>query len=695
MAKTSQPNPARSWPGFLSGVVMIVLLTVVVYIPALKGGFIWDDDVMLTENPLIKMTDGLRYIWFSTQQPDYFPLTSTAFWIQWRLWGENPFGYHLVNVLLHAVGCIVLWRTLLQIKVPGAYFASLIFAVHPVCVASVAWIAELKNTLSFVFFALSFLWFLKADEGGKANRRVYIASFLSFALALFSKTSVVILPCVLLLYLWWRDGKLTITHVRRISPFLLLSLIFGIVTVWFQTGRNGEMDLIEKTTIFAKVAGAGFALWFYLGKALWPTNLSMIYPQANLSPASLASFLSIILWCSAFICLFVVKKVWARVAFAVLGYFTIALIPVLGIVDMSFFMYSRVADHWQYLALIGVIVGVCVLISSSVRNPGARITALSSVIVVCAGLTWKQASVYKNAEALWQDTLQKNPSAWAAHCSLGKILVERGDVEPGISHYTKALELNPRYADAHYNLGNALAGQNKLAEASAHFAEAIRLKPRYPAAHYNLGLMLERQGNGEKALEAYLKTLEINPRHANAHNNAANLLARAGKSAEAIEHYTEALQQNPQLADAYNNLANVLSNEGKLDEAIGNYSKALELKSDFIEAHHNFAVTLQRGGRINEAIQHFETAISLRPNYLDAHLNFANLLFAQGRFEGAVEHYMAATRLDPQSYQAHYNLALALIAQNKTADAVQHLNAAVQLNPDFTEAKEQLAKLGK
>jgi hypothetical protein len=255
----------------------LVAITFLAYLPAMRGGFIWNDDTFLTRNPLIKTPDGLRRLWFTTDPPDYFPLTSTSLWLEWRLWGMNPAGYHVVNVLLHAVSAVLLWRVLKRLNAPGAWLAGLIFAVHPVNVESVAWITERKNTLAMVLYMASLLAYLKFDEDGAP--RTYALALGLFLLALLAKTSVIMLPAVLLLCAWWRRGGIERKDILRAIPFAALSGALALVTVWYQYHRAIAAEVVRTDGFLARTAGAGWAAWFYLYKALLPAKLCFVYPR--------------------------------------------------------------------------------------------------------------------------------------------------------------------------------------------------------------------------------------------------------------------------------------------------------------------------------------------------------------------------------------------------------------------------------
>ncbi|MGZ5508301.1 MAG: tetratricopeptide repeat protein, partial [Limisphaerales bacterium] len=363
--KAKFSTPAREntvwWLGIIGAVAVMLL-----YLPTFRAGFIWDDDVMLTDNPLVKGGwRGLLNIWCSTKLVDYFPLTSTSLWLEWHLWGTSPAGYHVTNIVLHAISALLLWRVLLALKIPGAWLAAALFAVHPVCVASVAWIAERKNTLSMVFYLLSILWFLRFEETGR--KKLYWFSLGAFVLALVSKTSVVILPFVLLLCVWWKNQRVTRHDNVRAAPFFGLALLFGFVTVWFQLYRGiGALNIPNADSFYIRLIGGSWAVWFYLLHAVFPVGLTMIYPRWPIDPSSLITYVPFVFLLLLLGFLWKFRRSWGRPCLFALGYSIITLLPVLGFFNMGFLAYSRAADHWQYLSVIGPVALMAATVSSTI-----------------------------------------------------------------------------------------------------------------------------------------------------------------------------------------------------------------------------------------------------------------------------------------------------------------------------------------
>lgn len=662
------------------GAGAILLLTVLVYLPSLAGGFIWDDDVMLTANALIKAPFGLRDIWFSTALPDYFPLTSTTFWLEWRIWGAQPLGYHLTNILLHGLSALLLWRVLARLKIPGAWLVAVVWALHPVCVASVAWISERKNTLSLFFYLLSILWYLRSEtkkpetagaqsppRGSQA--RWYWLSLLAFLLALLSKTSVVALPLVLLLCIWWQRGNLCRRDLWRTAPYFALALALGLVTVWFQTYRGLGAGMVSSAdNRLVRVLGGSWAVWHYLFKALVPVNLMMIYPRWQIDPRSVLAYLPGL----AGLCLaglfWAYRRSWGRPVLFALGYYVVTLTPVLGFFDMGFLAYSRAADHWQYLSLVGIVGlvvggGVYWLNNRSSGAPGSiRLKGggwFLIVIALLSVLTWRHQKVFANSERLWRDSLARNPKAWVAHNSLGVVLADQGKISEALAEYGEALRLNSQDPVAHYNLANALVQQGKWDEAAAHYKESLRLKPKNPGSLHNLAIVLNLQGKYAEAAAQSREALELSPDDANIHDTLGIVLAGEGNLLEAEQHYSAALALDPNHANARDHLGRLLARRGDLTNAISQFVAALQIK----------------------------------PDHAEAHMDLGKALSGIGQFDQAAEQYAAALQLQPAFAEVHYNWAILYVLKRQPNEALSHCREALRLRPDYADAMNNLAWL--
>jgi tetratricopeptide (TPR) repeat protein len=556
--------------------VLLVLATVLAYQPVWHAGFIWDDDALLTANPLVQTGwHGLRDIWSGTKYHDFVPLTLTTFWVEWHLWADDPLGYHLVNVALHALSAVLLWRVLKRLSIPGAALAAAFFAVHPVNAESVAWIAERKNTLAMVFYLISLLLYLQSEDaqeariedGGLKTERapsslLYCLSLLSFALALLSKTAVAPLPLVLLGLAWLRRGRVGLRDLVRSLPYFALAAATALACLWFQHQVIGATLLgVRHGTFGSRLAGAGWALWFYLDKALLPLNLSFVYPRWRIEAANLLSWLPSLLLVLAFAACWRYRRGWGRPVLFALAYFVLMLLPALGFVNIYFMQFSLVADHWQYFSIIGPLA----LVASALAAVGARrpcsvvLPAIGGALIALLSLlTWNQAHIYANQETLWRDTLARNPACWMAQINLANVLNEKGQVDQAIAHYREALRLQPKNADALYNIGTALLSKGQTDDAIAQFREALRVQPNHVNAHINLGFALLGEGQVAEAITILREATRMGPNDPLAHANLGVALQKDGQLDEAISQFLAALRLKPGDADLKSMLTSAL-----------------------------------------------------------------------------------------------------------------------------------------
>jgi Tfp pilus assembly protein PilF len=540
----------RSTSLHLGGAALVVLAVLAVYWPAIHGGFLFDDDTLVTRSAVAQAADGLRRIWFSTEAVDYWPVTNTTFWVEWRLWGSDPTGYHVSNLLLHAAGAMVFWAVLRQLRVPCAFFASLLFALHPLNVSSVAWISQRKNALAMVFFLLA-IWFwqtLDLKVQGSVRLR-YALSVLAFLVAMLSKGSVAILPGVLLLIIWWQNGAVTRRDLIRVTPFIVIAVALTLVNIGFQARATA---VIRDATLVERVLAAGGVIWFYLWKALVPVRLMFMYPPADFvrygAPLAAAAAATFVLWKYR-------ARAWGRGTLVAWLFFVIALVPVLGFTDVYFMRYSPVADHYAYIAVLSVtaLAGAAL---SRLPKPAA-ITTGAVILIACGSLTRMHARTFSGPETLYRATLAFNPSAWALHNNLGALLVdERRDVEAAAA-LREALRLRPNLLAAQRNLCLASSHLGQFDEAIAECSRALTADPGYVDAHFHLGRLFAMTGRAEDAERHYRELLRLRPGSATAHTAYGLLLAGTGRTAEAAAAFRAALAINPADAEAQRNLTNL------------------------------------------------------------------------------------------------------------------------------------------
>lgn len=515
------------------------LLTFIAYLYVVNCGFIWDDDAHVLMDPSKWSLANLWRIWFTKETQQYYPLVYTSFWIEGNIWGVSPMASHLVNVGLHALNAVLVYVALKRLNVKGAWLAGLIFALHPVHVESVAWISERKNVLSGSFYLLAFLSFLKFEES--SLKRWYLGSLLLFLCALLSKTVSSTLPAVLIVVLWMTGKKIDFKKIALLAPFFLLGLVFGLITIWWETNMVGASGNTFDIGYIERVLLAGRVVWFYLAKLLFPFGLIFIYPRWQMDAMALWQWFFPIAAFVTALSLFYYSKAIGRQAFASFAFFGITLFPALGFFNVYPFKFSFVADHFQYLASIGPIslfAGVAAWGAETAEKKWKRFSAMKAVLPVLlfallGALTFRQTLIYKDAETVWQDTLNKNPNAWIAHNNIGLGFLSKGEYDTALGYFEKAYELNPSDAIVNYNLGLALFnvsnvftssgdGQRALEcneRAIKHYREALAIKPGYADAHVNLGVALVKYGEYDDAIDHYRKALFIKPELGFINNN--------------------------------------------------------------------------------------------------------------------------------------------------------------------------------
>jgi hypothetical protein len=559
-AADEQAGPPALSHAWLLGLSLVVV-TLIAYGPALHAGFVWDDDQNVTDNWVIKRADGLHRLWFTASTVDYYPMTFSLFWLEWRLWANHAPGYHLVNVLLHAFSAVLLWRVLLRLKIPGALLAAALFALHPVNVESVAWISERKNTLCMFFYAGTLLCWLKYDDSGRG--RWYGLALAAFALALLSKTAVTPLPLVLLGMAWWRHGRVGWEDVRRVVPFFVMAAALGLVTVWFQNYHLITHDIVRTDGFWSRLAGAGWAVWFYLYKAALPLNLIFVYPRWQIDAGNVLSYIPLLLLAAAFVLCWRRQGGWGKALFFGLGYFVVMLLPILGFINVYYMRYSLVADHWEYFAIIGPIVLAAIII----RRP----VVAAALLMALGALTWTQCGMYTDANTLWQTTIRRNPNCWIANNNLAIRLSRAGCTAEAIPYFQKALEIRPADAASQYNLGSGHMVLGQMEEAMLHYQKALEIQPDYLVAQNQLAWLLATcpqasLRNGAKAVKLAERANQIagggNPFIL---RTLAAAYAEAGRFSEAVKSAQRALD----LAGAQSNtaLAGALQSEMKLYQA--------------------------------------------------------------------------------------------------------------------------------
>jgi len=693
----------RNW---LVGLALVTA-TVLAYQPVWHAGFIWDDDSYVTDNPALHSLHGLRQIWFEPgATAQYYPLTFTVFWVEYHLWGLQPLGYHLVNVLLHAFNAVLFWLILRGLRIRGAWLAAGFFALHPVCVESVAWITECKNTLSGFFFLTAILTGLNfwlpngefpntTDSTHKTgNWKYYFPALVFYLCALGSKTATIPLPVVFLLLVWWKRGRPGWREVWPILPFLAAGFGMGLVTMHVEkhigaTGSGWEFAFGERCLLASRV------IWFYLGKLIWPCPLIFVYPRWQIDVSKPLAYLPMVVGGAALLLLWWKRRGWARPVLFTFAYYLVLIFPVLGFFNIFYFRYSFVSDHFQYLASLGPIAlaaaGV-VSLSNYFQTKSFLGSLPGGMLLLALGiLTWRQCAMYADAETLWRTTIARNPNAYLAHDNLGSIFFQKGRMDEAFDQFQKALAIQPDYAQVNYNLATLFVQKGQVEKAIACFQKALAIKPNYTEAHYNFANVLLGRGRVDEAIVHYRKALEIRPDFAEAHNNLGNALLQMGHADEAIAHYRQALELRPDYPSAHNNLGNVLFQKRETDEAIVQYQRAIESDPRYAEPHYNLGVVFESQGQKETAIEQYGKAIRINPGYADARCSLANLLLALGRLDEAVEQYQKALQLDATLIEPRFNLGMVLAHEGRLDEAVENFKEVIRLKPDYAAAHGNLA----
>ena len=616
-ASPSASNGSLEWlrdlweRGWLKG-LLLVAAVVFAYQPAWHAGFIWDDNTHITTNPCIVGPLGFKGIWTSSAAT-YYPLVLTSFWVQHAIWGLNPLPYHLVNIAMHAACVVLLWLVLRCLKVPGAWFGAALWGLHPVQTESVAWITELKNTQSCLFYLLAIRFFLKWRAAGtfagrKGTDWDYALALLCAMLAILSKASTVMLPVVLGLIWWWSDGCWRWRNLFRLAPFFIISAAASGWTIWEQQFHSGAVGLDWSQSRPERLVIAGKVVWFYLGKLLWPHPLIFIYPRWEIDASRPTAYVPVLALGVTFLLLWLNRRSRIAPVFFAFVYFVVSLFPVLGFFNVYFFRYSFVGDHFQYLASLGPLALAAAGITTALDHfkkgkPFLEPVFCGTLLLVLGLLTWQQCGIYADVETLWRTTLARNPNSILANNNLGVILVRKGQLDEAIAHFQKALQDHPDDPETRNNLAVALA-----------------------KAHGNYANTLVQMGRDDEAMVEFRAALEIFSYFADARHSLAVILLNKGQVDEAIAQFQTIREQYPDDPMASFDLGNAYFQKGQMDEAAAFYQKALKIKPDDVAARNNLGMAFLKKGMVDEAAVQFRKALALQPDFALARTNLAKAL---------------------------------------------------------------------
>ena len=675
--KTQSSAAPREATGFFNGfsrrdalaALALGLLAGVCYLPAmLWGGLNWDDQIW-SHSRAVREWSGLGAIWSWPVRIEgevhYWPLTYTTFWLEHKIWGLEPAGYHVVNVLMHLLNSLLVWRLLLRLAVPGAWVAAAVFAAHPLHVESVAWIIERKDVLSGLFYLTAMLVWLRFLEQPRPRR--YGLALVLFVAGLLSKSIVVTLPVALLILQWWKNGRITALDLKRVAPFFPVALLITAVDLASFGSRHGILDY----SLPERMLLASRALWFYAGKLAWPTDLAVIYPRWDVSLGDPWAWAYLAGATALAAALWLMRHRVGRGPLAGALFFAVTLSPVLGFVNFGYMEYSFVADRFQYLAGIGV---MAVLVGAGVHGAGRLQGRLKSgaaglMVVLLAVLgtrTWLQAEVYRDTVSLFSHIVSLNPEARNAHIHLSNALTRTGRPQEALAAARIAVEKRPDHADAYAALGALLFSMERFVEAEEVLGRALEIDPTHKENRQNIAEMLRVQSRYQEALEAYRAVIELDPEDARAHAYMGDVLVRLHQYADAVESLKKALA----LIKTAPTLRPNLPTAGLVHALLGEASWRL--------------------GRVQAGDEHFRRAVEIDPRDMVTIEYVATAHFRRKRYREAFDLYRTLLEVDPQRAETHAGLGATLYYLGRTEEAIRSLERALYLDPTLETARANL-----
>ena len=660
--RPDEPGP-RAWRLNAAAFAALGLLVAASYLPAAGGGFVWDDTIVTTLDS-IRRWDGLLELWFSpgsayfeerVLEAHYWPIVYSTFWLEHKLWGLSPAGYHVVNILLHFANTALLWRLLSRLAVPGAWFAAALFAAHPLHTESVAWVIARKDLLSGMFYLLAFWMWIRFLES--PCRRRYAAALALFAAGLLCKTVVVTLPAALLILQWWRRGRVTRGDLLRVLPFFAVGFAFAVAdTLYYRDIESLSLgySMAERGLIAAR------ALCFYAGKLAWPADLMVIYPHWDASAGSPVAWACAAAVAGALGAAWFLRRRAGRGPLACLLFFAVTLSPVLGFIDYGYMQFSFVADRYQYLAGIGLIALFAAAGARGVEKlPGAAARAARGaaviLLVILGALTWNQSEIYRDDITFYSHVVSFNPSARAMQA----------------------------------NLAVAFHRNDQFEEAEKHSRLALEIDPENTGALKNLADSLNEQGRYEEAFEHYRSAMEADPGDANVPQNMAESLRKRGMNEEALKWYRHAIAKNSGNPLSHAGMGHALYTMKRYEEAVSSIGQALALEPDMAQAprlHFILGRMAQETNRPEEAGKHYENSLRTDPGFRDAADYLAALRFNQERYEEALSLYRTIARADPANALNYSNIGAVLFKMGRTQEALSNLERALSLDPDLQTA---------
>ncbi len=713
-----KPSQARALPlrrDVLSLAIglFLILATLVVFWQVRNHEFLtFDDNEYITDNPHVRpglTLSGVIWTFTTAHASNWHPLTWLSHMLDCGLYGLNPGGHHVTNLLLHIANTLLLFLVLRRMT--GAIwesgFVAALFALHPLHVESVVWVAERKDVLSTFFWMLTMWAYIRYSERPAFSR--YLLVLLPFVLGLLSKSMLVTLPFIMLLLDFWPLGRFQFgqwggdrrLHAHRLvnpdpqrssvlhlvlekAPFFALSAASSFLT-FFAQQMGGTVKSLEFFPLETRIANAFMSYIRYIGKMIWPQHLAVLYPYPDRFPIwEVVGAALLLVSVSA-----LVIRAFRRRPYLLVGWlwYLGTLVPVIGLVQVGM---QAMADRYTYVPLVGLFIVVAWGFPGLLKEWGYRRIVLATsgglLVLILMVLTWLQVQRWQNNITLYHHALDVTTNNFLIHNKLGNVLFRQGRIDEAMPHYTEALRINPNFVEAYNNIGNAWVYHGDVQHAIDYYRKALSQAPDYADAHNNLGFALARQGKVEEAITHYREALRIKPDFVQAQYNLGIALADQGKNGEPLTHFDKALGKKSGDSNTHNNLGVALARQGKTGEALVQFAKALEIDPNFAEAHCNMGNSLTELGKIDEAIVHYREALQIKPDYPMARYNLGNALFRQGKIQEAIAHYVEALRTKPNFSEAHFSLSLAYSMTGNRSLALEEYRILKTINPDLADA---------
>lgn len=688
------------------GIAAIVLLTSLSYSPAFQAGFVWDDAVF-TENRAVREWGDIWSIWLSPghieNEGHYWPIVYTTFWLEHKIWGLNASGYHIVNVFVHIVNSLLLWRLSLRISVPGAWLIAALFAVHPLHVESVAWIIERKDLLSALFYLSAVLAWLKYQDSNK--RKHYFLTLALFAAGLLSKSIVVTLPAALLILAWWKNGRLERTDLAGVTPLMVIGFFATLADFLFYSSRESvtlDLSLVERLLLAAR------AVVFYATRLLWPDSLAGIYPLWDIRATDPMAWGYLVVALALPALLWRLRNRVGRGPLAGVLFFAVTLSPTLGFIDYGYMQFSFVADRFQYLAGIGVIAVVVGGAAAAWHGlpPGGRVATLAvptAVLAVLALLTWQFVALYRDNETFFRHVVERNPTARGAYDNLSKELNDQGRTEEFLDTARTALGYLPNDPTTNVNYALALVKSGHAQKSIDAYRRALELEPDNTRALIDLGTLLRTQERYDEAMDLFRLAVAADDRLSKPHVGMGIVEQSRGNHAEAERHYVRALEVAPGDRDALHNLGVLNFKQKRYEDALASFRAALELQADDksrAQSHSGVGSSLYQLGRVDEAVRSFNQALALDSDLRSAQdylrrIEGDNLaaMFVAGRFVDVLDAARRSAQANPGDAQAHFFVGAALSEMGDLDEAERYYRRALDIDPRHRDALVNLSAL--